>query len=485
MAAIVALLCIVTLAFGERIGVNEGQGWDGLGYTEWATDYPLALAYGTDAYHAQRVLPSAVVYYGTEALGLAHKSPLFAFALLDSVAIVLAAFVWGRLGRAWTRAAAWAGFVGVFGSFAVARHTLYYPSLTDPSAFLLGMLAAWAFIERRPVMQWLVALASAVTWPALVPVSLGLLVLRRPVEPPPEVAFPRLRTLALAIGVVGFLGVVAAALYYLRFPPVYERKWLAHIPRGLLVVTIPCLAWTGVAWYLLAREPRAWSVRAYARTLFDRRTALACAGAVIVIAMQTAWVAKIGTQGPGPTQTQFQTELFLVALRGPAWSLVHHVVYFGPLVLVTIAAWPRIAALAATWGPGLVLVLALAVGFAIGPESRHVIHLVPLLATLTIFATEAWWTRRRVLVFAALVLAWSKLWWKIGYVTSVSPFEWPDQRYFMHFGPWASVETYIWHLVAVVITAGVLALMLLRSRRDPNRMDPDGADRVLARDERE
>src|SRR5262249_4062660 len=63
MAAIVGVLAITTIAFGERIGVNAGQGWDGMSYTRWAVDFPTAVVkHGVSPYEAQRVLPSAIVH---------------------------------------------------------------------------------------------------------------------------------------------------------------------------------------------------------------------------------------------------------------------------------------------------------------------------------------------------------------------------------------------------------------------------------------
>ncbi|HSD89878.1 MAG TPA: hypothetical protein VLB44_20245, partial [Kofleriaceae bacterium] len=51
MAALVIALSIATRLVGERIGINNGQGWDGELYVRWAADWKRQLiASGTTAY---------------------------------------------------------------------------------------------------------------------------------------------------------------------------------------------------------------------------------------------------------------------------------------------------------------------------------------------------------------------------------------------------------------------------------------------------
>ena len=451
MAAAALALGVATIAVGERIGINHGTGWDGAGYTRWARDFPgEVLDKGVTVYQAQRVLPSLLVG------ALPLDDVVLGFQLLDAACLVVAAYLWGRIGLvlAWSRAAAWAGFAGVFGSFAIARHALYYPTLTDATAFALGMAMVWAFLARRPIALWGVAVAGAITWPALAPVALALLVMPRV----PLVGAPVARPIAAVLAALAAAAVCYRALDFLAEPMPVAVRWAALVPRALLVVTLPVLAaWTALAWYALLR--RCGGVAAYARGLVGWRTLVAIGGGVALYVALAAWVDRIATQGPGPTMIQFQCELVLEALRGPLWGPVHHVVYFGPLVLVAIGAWPHVARIAASWGAGAVLAAALIVAFAIGSESRQWIHLFPLLAALAIAATHEWWTPRRALAFALLCLAWSKLWWPIHYLRASDPFAWPAQRYFMQQGPWASTGAFLAHAAAIAATAVCLLLL--------------------------
>jgi hypothetical protein len=91
-------------------------------------------------------------------------------------------------------------------------------------------------------------------------------------------------------------------------------------------------------------------------------------------------------------------------------------------------------------------------------------HLFPFVVVVAIEATAARWTPRRGLVFAGLAAVWSKLWWKIGYDQPHDAWSWPDQRFTMHHGPWASDQAFLAHLAAAVVSAAVPVIVL---RREP------------------
>jgi hypothetical protein len=474
MAAIVVVLGGLTIALGERIGINAGQGWDGQDYLRWSGDFwHRVVELGVTRYQAQRVLPSAIVYAVLHGL---HVSPtvehhVVGFALLDLALLAGAAALWAHLAHAmsWRRAATWVGFVALFGGFANARHALYDPVLTDSTAFALGMGMTWAYLTRRPAFVALAGALGCITWPALPPIACVLLVLRRPAAPvaPARVS---MRWPAAGLAIVAALAFILLALHYQRAPlaELGMAKFAAWVRTDLFALTLPLLAaLLAAGWYLLAREPRLWQVRGYVQTLTVRHVVAALCAVAAMLAARAWWLAQAGTQGPGPGGATFAYEHTQEALRGPLWGPVHHFVYFGPIVGIAMLAWRRIAALAAEWGPGVVVALAFVVAFAAGSESRQWIHLLPLLVAITIAATDDRWTARRAAGFTLLALAWSKLWFYIGYAEPGDWHAFPDQRYFMHHGPFATDAMYLVHLVAAALTIAVLALLVRRPRALP------------------
>jgi hypothetical protein len=145
---------------------------------------------------------------------------------------------------------------------------------------------------------------------------------------------------------------------------------------------------------------------------------------------------------------------------------VHHVVYFGPIVLVAIGAWPQVAVVVARWGPAAVATAAMLVVLSLATESRVMSHLFPFVVVVAIEATAERWTPRRALVFGGLAAVWSKLWWKIGYDQPHDAWSWPDQRFTMQHGPWAGDPAFLAHLAVAVVSAAVLAVVL---RGEPRR----------------
>jgi len=477
MVVLVAALCAATLLWGERIGINGGMGWDGESYVRWAAEFPRQMFdVGTTTYHAQRVAPSAAVWGLVSIVGIKPTLPhvVLAFRWLDAALLVAAAGVWAHLAirMQWRRATAWVGFVALFGCFANARHALYYPALTDTPALLLGMVATWAYLLRHPIALWTCGLVGALTWPALTPVVFVLLLLPRLDQPLPAPSekwrwWLRGGSAALALGATAaFLWLGA---HYLEHPvqALGIPKFAQWVRRDWLPITLPLLAGLlAASWYVVVHQPVLWNLGAFVRRQKWLRIAVALVGIAAIVVASKMWVARVGTKGPGPTGAQFLCLQTLEAFRGPLWGLVHHVVYFGPIVLVAALRWRDVARVVASWGHGATLALVVLVAFAAASESRQWIHLLPLLVAATVAATDKLWTARRAITFAILALAWSKVWLHLGYDT---PGDWrvfPTQRYFMNLGPWASDTSWAIHLGASVITAGVLWWVLRRPAMD-------------------
>lgn len=468
MIAIVALTGAATIVWGERIGVNDGQGWDGQAYVEWSRSFfHEVVDAGLTHYHAQRVLPSAAVAALGSALGVVPTigNHIVLFAWLDLALLVVAALAWAHLALVvmrWSASAAWAGFIALFGCFATARHALYYPALTDVAAFTLGMCLVWGYLARKPWAVWCVALLATWTWPALAPLAIVMLVLPRPradttTSVPVVTRGSRARAAILAL--VATAAFIAVALFYLSdpVPRVGDEKFAEWVRRDWLPITLALLAaQLLVGWYVVLLAPKSWRLRAYVKQLDYRRVAIAIAGAIVIVVLRALWLDNVGVRGDGPTGQQFLCEQTLAALRGPLWGPVHHIVYFGPIVALALLVWRRAARVADDWGPAFVIAMAMVVAFFAASNSRQWNHLFPVLVTVTIAATADAWTPSSVGWFAVVAAPWSKVWLRIGYDHNSGWHTFPQDNYFMNHGPYASDLTWAVHLVAAAVTIAAM-----------------------------
>ena len=313
MVGIVIALCVITIKFGERIGVNQGQGWDGMGYTQWAQDFSgHVLTEGVTRYYSQRILPSAIVGIGVHASGqlLTVPNVIFGFQILDSLALVGGAFVWTRIAAAlrWKRLTSWVGFAALFLSFACARHALYYPTLTDSSAFALGMLMTWGYVTNRPTVLWLTAAIGTFTWPAIVPHVVLMLLIPRPREPAPDRAESRSRRLAIVFGCIAAIGYTLLSLHYYRspLPATGFDKFAKWIRSDLLILTLPLTAaLLGFGTYYLFAERATWNLKYVWRDQRWRKRALVLVGVAGLLLVRGWWVHRVGTRGDSPTLPEF------------------------------------------------------------------------------------------------------------------------------------------------------------------------------------
>jgi hypothetical protein len=475
MIAIVVLAGAATIWWGERIGVNDGEGWDGQAYVEWSQSFfQRVVDTGLTHYHAQRVLPSATVAALGSVLGVAPTiaNHIVLFAWLGLALLVVAAVVWLHLAFAvmrWSPSAAWDGFIALFGCFANARHALYYPALTDVAAFTLGMCLVWGYLARKASAVWCVGLLAAWTWPALVPLAIVMLVLPRPSaetgDAPPPTRLSRARAAILAL--LATAAFIAVALFYLGepVPNVGDEKFAEWVRRDWLPITLVLLAAQLLAgWYVLLLAAKSWRVRAYVKQLDYKSIAFAIVAAAAIVVLRGLWLEKVGVLGDGPSTQQFLCEQTLAALRGPLWGPVHHIVYFGPIVAIALLVWRRVARVADDWGPAFVIALVMVVAFFAASNSRQWNHLFPVLVTVTIAATARAWTPASVGWFAILAVVWSKVWLRIGYDHNSGWHTFPQDNYFMNHGPYASDLTWAIHLAAAVATI-VAMIVFSRYRR--------------------
>lgn len=483
MVGLVVMLGIGSLAFGERIPLNDGLGWDGLRYGTLAADLPGAIASGVvEDYTLRRALPSALVYVGLTISGVERDTDaiVLGFAILTLVALTCVALLWRPIADSLELDVQnrWLGFVGLFGSFLVLKQLWYVPVLTDAAALACGAAALCLYLEGRTASLALVGIAASFAWPtAGVAVAVLLLWSRGAAPLPPRTGRSLGDLVALGVTIL-FVG---AFLFMYQYQGV--RQWggsTRPIVEELVYASLLAYALTTFLGMraLIGGADWPWIRRALFQ-LSLRGLALAVAVIVIPAALRALLPT---TPGGALSVGGFGKFIVFYANTRPLLHLVSHVIFFGPIVALSLVLWPRIAGLMRAEGPGLLAFAVLTVAVALTPESRQSVLSLPFVVAFTVRAFQnAAPSARLVLPTALVALALSKVWLPI---TTAAARAASDRlpggdeifvqygRLYMNAGPWMSNRAYVVHAaIAVMLCLGYGVYL----RRTPGPAHPPRA----------
>jgi hypothetical protein len=464
VAAPVILVCAAALQIlrGEVIPVGGGLGWDGRFYAEAAANLPAALSdHAVDAYRARRIVPSALVWLVLQATGrppdVAHARDVFAWLNLAFGLATLAAWTAAARRSGVGERGLWLGFVLLFFNFANLKMPYYYAPLTDSCAQALGAALLYCHVARRRAAMMLVLAIGAFTWPSLLAFGAFLFVYPPgPVSSTPAPAWWRAT-------VTGGTVAAFAALTWVH------REAVAEHGGGILAAIVVMAYLARVVGDLTATEgvaPRA----LLGGGAWRRWAMVAALGAAVSVAMRAFAAPAL-----------FDTAYFLrhLAIYSQARSgvfLVAHAAYFGLVVAVLIAFWPRAVAAAHRLGTGMTLFLLVHLVWGIHSESRQIVDALPAFALVaTLAASTVPWPGGTVAVAAMLGFLTSKAWFPInrgGFIGRSDPASYPAQYYFMNQGPWMAAGPFL--LQAVVLLA-VCGLLWMARHRRTEPLPPDVA----------
>jgi hypothetical protein len=471
---IFSTVIVVGSAFlwGERIAVNDGLGWDGCQYAAWARDFRGQVLSGNlSPSRAGRILPSGLVHYGFRAFGipLTTRNIIWGFVSLDIMALVSMAFLWSGIARqlSLSRTGEWFGALCLFGSFAVLKMTPYLPVQTDICAMALSLALVYCYLRQRTVAGVLLTLAGSLVWPGLIGQGAILQVF------PSTKAQGARRATTLAAGLsVAFLTVAAVFVAWPRFG--YRTPWLdarlAWVGDSTRRPGIALFSSVLLALYIFFVIRELTDPDHYLRPTYWRRMLKIGPGlAIFVFLLGRHWLfATWPRLPPNYSVTEMCLLLMDTTLRLPALSVLALLTYFGPVVLLIVITWPALCQELHSRGPGLPLAAGLGALLAMDPESRHCIHLIPLIVPFLVKVIDRHgWTGTQILSFALVSLIWSKIWLVMG--GEPDPTRWtalPAQRFFMHIGPLMSERMYCVHGLAALVCGG-LFWYLFRSAASP------------------
>jgi len=227
---------------------------------------------------------------------------------------------------------------------------------------------------------------------------------------------------------------------------------------AVLAVYTAAVTWT------LFGSASLFRLRTYAAGICWKRLALA-AGAFVAIRIALVHAST----APGMTLSRHLRHVLLYNSGRPGLFLIAHAVYFGPVALLLLLSWSRVAATAHRLGLGITAYVVFHFLHGINTESRQLIDGLPLYVLLaTLAATERGLAAGHVWLVAAVGLLTSKFWLLINQGMWGEASRFPAQLYFMNMGPSMTSATLGLQAAGVLLTLGLFWAALPRAASTAN-----------------
>jgi hypothetical protein len=480
LAILYPLVCILC---GDLIPVNAGLGYDGArsaAFSQHVSKHLLNQVHG--AYTFQKSLIWFLlggIYWVIAQISPAFRSALavndmpemvqygmsanatigiVSYWLVNSVCLATSIFLWERILRRLSirGPVALLSYFLLFINVANLKMVSFYITISDVPLLLVGMSAIYFYLAVRQRALMTLGIISGFVRSGLPELNALLLLF-----PYRGVAVREHRPGALSVGAVlsGFASIVliASTLYW----GVIKREVLVQdglLGARWLAAPILC-CYVAVGLFILVRP----------LALFDLIPKLGDLVRGAAVLATVAVLLKIFASPSDLEKFEFFHRSVLTGLIFPGLSLVAHVVYFGPAILLILLLWSRLSAVAQEFGTGFVAVLALGLFLSINSESRTLTQYLPAftIALSIALARMPNLPRWGMIATAILCVAFSKVWLPMAGPTRLydgQHYAFPEQLYFMNFGPWMSLQSYLWQTAAVLGAALILVAWLYGPR---------------------
>jgi len=422
-------------------------------------------------YRIQRILPSAVVYH---VFRLFHISPtdshiVLAFIILNALAVTLTGYLFTLIADrlALSTRGKWLGFIGLFLNFAILKHQVYSPILTDTVAYAVGMSLLYFYLSRNRIGLYVSTMMGAFVWPTiLLQGALLLIFFRREATgdgASDEPSTLRKRAVVISLLIAFFALLLILYLDHIGFAvgiPLFRPAFYLS-----LAVVVLYLFW-GMKTLLSTGELL--SVNRMFSWLVNLRTILSLVPVLLLIVLiKLSQHALTSPQGFDFTFTNYLFVTFWLSILYPGISFVSHVIFFGPIVILLLFLWPDVCRLINRYGPGLSLCAMCCLILSLDSESRHMINFMPMFVVFLAKASDSLrWDWKQYSFLAVLSLLMSKVWLTIGPVkmggdpTTVLL---ANQRLFMYVGS-MSFQNYVINGSVVLLAGIVIYYLCIRNR---------------------
>ncbi|MFT4116879.1 hypothetical protein [Bradyrhizobium sp.] len=477
MVAIVLVLGVGNILFGETVPAGGGFGWDGVTYAEMVRRLGAMISDGElSRYYSQRILPSLIVKAMLALTGaeFSNQNIIRGFEILNLLSFVLGVVIWNRMADLLSlgQSGRWLGFASLFLNYFATKNLMYYAVLTDGLALLVSLLMLLLFLERRPLLLLAVTIAGSFVWQltgfygAVMLISLNL---RLPddasVRLPSTAAdwTPRDRHMRAFLMFVAAAAAAVSIVVLLQLVAARKTGSVTH-ELGIFLTGAPSMIVVVLALWILI-GPILLSRRAPLAMLADVPLRLYLLAGAALLIPQIAFTLLSNPNVSNPSGMLYVLQLVVFPMTGRGKFLMPFLsatLLWGPAVLLVMLRWKDVSAELHKIGLGPVFVVAITLPLVLVTESRFMLGGWPCLVLGLALALERSGISKPLLyLFAALTILNGQIWLKF----NIAPWvgndyadltEFPKQMYFLHYGPWMGWPAYLVQLPLVLAAAWLL-----------------------------
>lgn len=461
---------VLCVPFYERIGVSGGLGFDGENYAALtrsvvAKDFLHVYdAYSVQRYSVPFLIGSVALLFNIQLTDLLIAD-LFGIAnvlfLLGSVIFFYKTCALLNFDRKTQLFA----FISMFFSFFVLKMTGYYPVLLDCPAFAIGIILYYSYLSNNFKLGLVCIFIGAFTFPSIS--MFGILMFasksisitygdnssffygKEKFIKILKVAFPYLTVLF-------YLTIAGVFFFVLNAKLIFPSSEKGNFIRIACSILATCLMIYYVVKNILTEEVfnllHLKSIKANTIHLF-------MIGVVFILIKIGIYLLANHEVRIRMTSIVFVVNLLLQSIQNPFSSIVSHIMYFGPVILLAIIFFNSIAVKVKKEGFIFAMVFVLNIIIMIlGNESRQFIVFIPILIFYTCDVIKEKLNVPIILLHGVISLLLSRFWYTInsnGFGRSTSKmggFATDDcQRYFMSQGPWMTNSSYMVFALTVTV----------------------------------
>lgn len=469
---VIIALTLLYWVFPDIMPFNGGFGFEGFTiYKPFTKDVSHFLfVEKMNSYSIQRIFPYVLLYVTFKIFSIEFSDPnmLMFFQILQLLLGIIIIEVWNKLARHLRLGlpGQWVGYLSMLINFATIKLDFYIPFTYDRLALSSGLISLYFYFTDKKLPLLINALLGLIIWPTALLFNLIMLLIPRELVSLNSINKPL--SILWSLATSGIVCLLFIAVVYVKKIP--EMSHMAPAVRSLIPLSIlivfACVSYTQ---YTLAS--RIIPVKDnFAKMFFSIFNIDVKWLYIFILIMSYILLTRVlGNSGVQYlTPQQFAINLTYGALQRPGQSVLFHIIYYGLPFMIMSLFWHRLLDVIAKLGIGVCLMLMAVLLQAVNSETRQMANMLPLFALISAAIINTMSLRKRqVLVLSAVAILLSKAWLLFRYIDpgyvqkeDLYPMKdfankgflnWPQQAYFMNFGPWASNFSYVIQLGCVLV----------------------------------